>query len=56
MIFAPTLVGDTNWMIQKGHQIYHAIDQIPYRPDVIHAHHVSPCFCCAAMVYFTNAE
>ncbi|WP_426136705.1 glycosyltransferase [Phyllobacterium sp. SL163] len=44
MIFAPTLVGDTNWMIQKGHLIYHAIDQIPYRPDVIHAHHVSPCF------------
>lgn len=44
MIFAPTLVGDTNWMILKGHLIYNEIDQIPYRPDVIHAHHVSPCF------------
>lgn len=44
MIFAPTLVGDTNWMMYKGHLVYNEIDQIPYRPDVIHAHHVSPCF------------
>ena len=44
MIFAPTLVDDAHWMIHTGHLVYNDINQIPYRPDVIHAHHVSPCF------------
>ncbi len=52
MIFAPTLRGEARAMIHKGHLIYNEIDQIPYRPDVIHAHHVSPCF--IAMVRFPD--
>ncbi|MRG55643.1 glycosyltransferase [Phyllobacterium sp. SYP-B3895] len=44
MIFAPTLRGEAQVMIHNGHRIYSEIDQIPYLPDVIHAHHISPCF------------
>ncbi|UGX87728.1 glycosyltransferase [Phyllobacterium meliloti] len=52
MIFAPTLVDDAHWMLHTGHLIYNDIDHIPYRPDVIHAHHVSPCF--IAMLRFPD--
>lgn len=44
MIFAPTLIDDAHWMLHTGHLVYNDIDQVPYRPDVIHAHHISPCF------------
>lgn len=44
MIFAPTVGDQAVRMRYRGHSVYDRISQIPVRPDVIHAHHIAPCF------------